>query len=285
VVKRGQWQLVVFWSALVVLIAVIAAAAGLVAPHDPYAQATSLRLKPPGTLLADGAPALLGTDQLGRDILSRMIWGARVSLIVGGSSVLLGGLLGVVLGLISGYFGGWPDQLIMRVADVQLAFPSILLAIALAAVLGPGLENLIVALGLTRWVVYARLVRGSVLGVKEREFVSAARALGANHVRTMARHILPNVVTPVIIVGALELGRMIIAESSLSFLGLGVPAPTPTWGGMVADGRNYLHNAWWVSTFPGLAVSVAVLAVGLLGDALRDALDPRFNQAAGEAKR
>lgn len=283
--KRGQWKLVVFWSAVVVVIAVIAAAAGLVAPNDPYAQATSLRLKPPGTLQANGAPALLGTDQLGRDILSRMIWGARVSLIVGGSSVLLGGLLGVVLGLVSGYFGGWPDQLIMRVADVQLAFPSILLAIALTAVLGPGLENLIVALGLTRWVVYARLVRGSVLSVKEREFVSASRALGANHVRTMARHILPNVVTPVIIVGALELGRMIIAESSLSFLGLGVPAPTPTWGGMVADGRNYLHNAWWVSTFPGLAVSVTVLAVGLLGDALRDALDPRFNLAGGQPRR
>lgn len=268
------------WATVVGVIVVLVVAAPWIVPRDPLTTASSLRLRPPGQQFPDGSVALLGTDQLGRDILSRVLVGSQVSLIVGASSVLLGGLLGVSLGLASGYFRGWVDMLIMRLADVQLGFPAILLAIALTAVLGPSLQNLIIALGLTRWVIYARLVRGSTLAVREQEFVEGARTLGASHLRILLRHVTPNVSAPVVIIGALELGRMILAESALSFLGLGVPAPTPTWGGMVADGRNYIHNAWWVSTFPGLAISGTVMAVGLLGDRLRDALDPRFSQSA-----
>lgn len=250
--------------------------APLLVPRDPETQKTDVRLEGPGLVFEDGTVAILGTDQLGRDVLSRAIFGIRASLFVGISGVLLAGLLGVGLGLIAGYFGGPWDMAIMRLADIQLAFPGILMALALTAALGPSVRNLIVALTVTGWVLYARLVRGVVLSVKEREFVEGARALGANNSRIVLRHVLPNVISPVVIVAALDLGRMILAESSLSFLGLGIQPPTPSWGSMIADGRSYLFNAWWVSTFPGLFLAVTVMVIALLGDAIRDSLDPHF---------
>lgn len=266
----------ILWTVVVMTIFLAAVLAPQIAPRDPLSVVTRVRLKPPGSVFPDGQTALLGTDQVGRDILSRILYGARISLFVGFASVVLAGLVGVTLGLISGYFGRAPDMIIMRLADIQLAFPSILLAIALTAALGPGLGNLIIALGLSRWVVYARLVRSSVLSLRSQEFVVAAEMIGGRDSRIILRHILPNVITPIIIATSIEFGRMIIAESALSFLGLGIQPPTPTWGSMIADGRNYLYNAWWVSTIPGIALSVAVLAVGLMGDSLRDMLDPRF---------
>ena len=245
-------------------------------PRDPALQKTAVRLEPPGIIFEDGTIAILGTDQLGRDVLSRAVFGVRASLFVGVSSVLLAGLVGVGLGLIAGYFGGSWDMAIMRLADVQLAFPGILMALALTAALGPSVRNLIIALTVTGWVLYARLVRGVVLSVKEREYVESAQALGAGNSRIILRHVLPNVISPVIIVAALDLGRMILAESSLSFLGLGIQPPTPSWGSMIADGRSYLFNAWWVSTFPGLFLAGTVMVIALLGDAVRDRLDPHF---------
>jgi ABC-type dipeptide/oligopeptide/nickel transport system permease subunit len=241
-----------------------------IAPHDPNAQDLTARLLPP--LSPDH---LLGTDLLGRDVLSRLIHGARVSLLIGVAAVVLSGTVGVVVGVISGYVGGLTDTVTMRVVDAWLAFPFLLLAIALIAVLGPGLRNVIIALVITGWVVYARLVRGETLSLREREYVLAARGLGDSHTSIMVRHVLPNVLAPVLVVATLELGVVIVTEASLSFLGLGVQAAIPTWGGMLADGRAYLERAWWLATLPGLAIFAVVLAVNIVGDALRDAFDPR----------
>jgi peptide/nickel transport system permease protein len=265
----------VFGSLFLLAITVAAVLAGTISPGDPEAVDMAYRLHPP-TGEAGGAKYLLGGDQLGRDILSRIIYGARISLTVGATAVLLSGTLGVLLGLLAGYYGRKLDEVIMRLADIQLAIPTILLAIALVGVLGPSLRNLILVLGITGWVIYARTIRGVVLSLREQQFIEAARALGSGDGRTLFRYVLPNVWTPAIVVASQQIGFMIILESALSFLGLGVPPPTPTWGGMIADGRGYLATAWHVTTFPGLALMATVLAVNFFGDGLRDILDPRL---------
>jgi peptide/nickel transport system permease protein len=247
--------------------------APIVAPHDPETPALATRTLPPLTS-AEGSFFLLGTDALGRDVLSRILFGARVSLIVGVCAVAIGGSLGTLLGLLAGFYGRGVDAVITRLADLQLSIPFLILAIAVMAVLGAGLSKVILVLGLTSWIMYARVVRGEVLTVRSREYVLAARALGAGDSTLLWRHILPNVSTSAIVIGTFEVARAILSEASLSFLGLGVQPPTPSWGGMVADGRDYLTTAWWMSTWPGVAIAVTVLAINLLGDWLRDVLDP-----------
>lgn len=262
---------------LVLALTVVAAvAAPWVAPHDPAAVSLAARLLPP--LVPDH---LLGTDALGQDVLSRVIYGARVSLLVGFSAVAVSGLLGVSLGLLAGFLGGWIDALVMRVGEVQLAFPTIILYVAVMAVVGPGLEKLIAVIGLVGWVQYARVERAMTLSLRELEYVHAARALGASSGRIMVRHILPNTVGPLTVVASFGLASTIVIEASLSFLGLGVPPSVPSWGSMLADGRDYLRAGWWVATFPGLALTACVLAVNLLGDWLRDELDPLLKGATG----
>ncbi len=262
--------------AIVLGVAGAAALAGWTAPRDPTLQEITKRLKPPGWHGEDGRLALLGTDHLGRDIFSRLIFGARISLVIGFSAVALAGTLGTLLGLIAGYRGGRVDDFCMRLTDTMLAMPFILLALAVIAVLGPSLKNIIVVLGVTSWVSYARVVRAEVLSLRAREFIAATQALGSGGWRIVFRHLLPNVLTPVIVIATLEVARMVILESALSFLGLGIPPPTPTWGGMLADGRAYLSTAWWLATFPGLCIMLTVLGINLLGDWLRDVLDPRL---------
>jgi peptide/nickel transport system permease protein len=263
---------------LVVVTIVIVAALGApwLSPYDPIEQDITNRLTAPGALDAAGRSHPLGTDHLGRDLLARMIHGARPALMVGFAAVAISGLLGMAVGLVSGYFGGHIDDVFMRLADIQLAFPFILLAIAVIGVLGPSLPVIIVVIGVSSWVVYARVVRGAVLSLREREFVQAARALGSRDGRVLVRHILPNAFTPWLVVATLDMARVIVIESALSFLGLGVQPPTPTWGGMLADGRVYISTAWWLATFPGLAILVTVLGINLFGDGLRDTLDPRL---------
>jgi peptide/nickel transport system permease protein len=264
---------------LVVVLAVVvtAVAAPLLSPFDPIEQDLGdLRLKPPGFRDAEGRLHPLGTDHLGRDLLARVIHGARPALLVGFAAVVISGVIGMAAGLVAGYFGGRLDDVLMRLADVQLAFPFILLAIAVIGVLGPSLGTIIVVIGVSSWVVYARIVRSAVLTLREREFVQAALALGGGDGRIVLRHILPNALTPWLVVATLDMARVIVIESALSFLGLGVQPPTPTWGGMLADGRVYISTAWWLATFPGLAILVTVLGINLFGDGLRDTLDPRL---------
>ncbi len=261
-------------AGLLILAAFLLAAflAPFLAPYDPTAQDLAARLTAPG------APGhLLGTDRLGRDILSRILFGARLSLLVSTTSVLIGLALGLPLGLLSGYVGGRFDDLLMRLGDIQLSLPFIVLVIAVMAALGPSLLNTILVLGVTSWVVYARVVRGSVLSLKELEFAMAARALGASTPRILFRHLLPSALPPLIVVATLELARIIVAEAALSFLGLsGVPPEIPSWGQMLADGREVLFfGGWWVATFPGVAISLVVLGINLFGDALAEVLDPR----------
>jgi peptide/nickel transport system permease protein len=262
-------------AAMLVLAIVVALAAPLLAPYGFNELSLANRLKPPAWLGGGTSAHLLGTDPLGRDMLSRVIWAARTSLGIAGISVLVAMLFGVMIGLLSGYYGGWLDMLVMRVADIQLSFPYLLLAIAVMALLQPTLANLIM-LALRSWVVYARTVRSSALVAKEREFVEAAVALGASDRRIITRHLTPNVIAPIIVISSFQLAELIIAESSLSFLGLGVQPPTPSWGGMLSQGREYLTSAWWLGVFPGLAIIVTVLGINLFGDALRDAMDPRL---------
>src|SRR6059058_3815642 len=257
---------------LTVALVLIAIAAPLLAPFDPNAQDTIRRLEAPSH------SHLLGLDDLGRDVLSRIVWGARISLRVGFSVVILASLIGITLGAISGYFGGWADTIIMRLTDILLAFPGILLAIALVAVLGPSLNNVILALVIIGWVGYARLVRGQVLKVREMEFVVAAKALGARSPRVIVRHVLPNIINPVIVMATLGLAGTILAEASLSFLGLGVQPPTPSWGSMLSYARPYLGEANHLAIFPGAAIMLAVMGLNFLGDGLIDALDPKYRK-------
>ncbi len=262
--------------AVLLLVALAAAAAPWIAPNDPFAIRLIQRIKPPGYVNGAGATYWLGTDALGRDVLSRIIYGARVSLIVGASAVVVAGTIGLLLGLVSGYFGGLVDDIIMRVADIQLSFPTILLALTIMAVLGSGLDKLILVLGLTGWVQYGRIVRGQVLSIKEDEFVLAARATGEKPWQILFQHILPNIWSPVIVVASFTMASNIVAEASLSFLGVGVPPSVPSWGTMLADGRQYIGVAEWLTIPAGLAISLTVLSINILGDWLRDYLDPRL---------
>jgi peptide/nickel transport system permease protein len=266
----------IFGLIVVALVVFSAVFAPWITPFDPLEQDINQRLKEPGWRNATGQMHPLGTDHLGRDILARIIFGARIALVVGLSAVLISGVLGMIIGLIAGYFGGKVDDFLMRLADIQLAFPFILLAIAVIGVLGANLRNIIIVIGVSSWVVYARVVRGEVLSIRERDFVQAAIALGSRDGRILVRHVLPNAFTPWLVVATLDMARVIVIESALSFLGLGVQPPTPTWGGMLADGRVYLSTAWWLATFPGLAILITVLGINLLGDGLRDTLDPRL---------
>ena len=252
--------------------------APLLSPADPLHNSLLDRLTPP-MWAAGGTPRYpLGTDTLGRDVLTRLLYGARVSLLIGLSAVVLAGAVGVGLGLVSGYYGGRVDDVLMRLGDIQLAFPILVLAIAILAVLGASLGNVIVVLGLSGWVTYARIVRGETLSLTQREFVEAARGIGVPDYLILWRHILPSVLPPVTVVATFSVARIIIAEASLSFLGLGVPPPTPSWGAMLDEGRNYITTGWWLAMFPGLAVFLLVLGINLLGDWLRDALDPRMER-------
>ena len=256
---------------LAALALIAAVAAPLLAPHDPVKGDFSQGLKPPGT-----PGHLLGTDQLGRDTLSRVLYGARVALFIGLCTVLLTALVGGLLGLLAGFFGGWPGNALMRLCDVQLSFPFILLALTINAIVGLGLRNIIVSLAAAGWVVYARVVRGEVLSVKQRDYVQAAAALGTGRSRILFRHVLPNVAPSIIIVASLQFSQFIVAEAAISFLGFGVQPPTPAWGSMLSESRDFLYVAWWLAAFPGAALALTALGVNLVGDWLRDILDPKF---------
>lgn len=282
-VRRGLFRQRVWRSrrvvvgvSFLVLITLITVLAPWLAPYEEFDQNANRVQLPPFSTSSDQTYHLLGTDALGRDLLSRMMYGGRVSLLVGITVVLVAGLIGVPLGMVSGFFGRSIDTLVMRLADIQLAIPFILLVIAIMAVLGTGLLNVILVLGFSSWVGYARIVRGTVLSLREQTFIEAARCNGLSNRRLILRHILPNVWTPVIVLATQGVGGAILAESSLTFLGLGISPLIPTWGAMIADGRNYLTTAWWISAFPGLLLTSTVLAIYFLGDGLRDVLDPRL---------
>jgi len=251
--------------------------ANLIAPYDPQSVDLTASLRPP--VFAGGTGAhLLGTDRLGHDVLSRVLFGGRVSLMVAITAFVIQGSIGTTLGLVAGYLGGRADQVIMRIAEIQLAIPGLIALLAAVAIFGPSLGKLILFLGVAGWPGYARIVRSQVLSIRERDFVTAARALGATKRRIMLRHVFPNVLTSIVVVATITIPSVILAEASLSFLGLGVPPDVPTWGSLVNEGRPFLSTAWWISTFPGLAIVLLVLGVNLLGDALRDALDPRLRR-------
>lgn len=263
-------------TAVILLVTFFAIFAQWVTPNDPASLALVRRLKEPGFVDANGREYWLGTDTIGRDVYSRLVYGARISLMVGLSAVLVSGTIGILLGLVSGFFGGWVDDVIMRIADIQLSFPTILLALAIMAVLGPGLDKVIIVLGLTGWVQYGRIVRGQVLSIKQEEFVLAANATGESDWQILFEHILPNIWSPVIVIASFSVASNIVSEASLSFLGVGVPPSIPSWGVMLADGRQYIGVAEWLTIPPGLAISLTVLSINILGDWLRDFLDPKL---------
>jgi peptide/nickel transport system permease protein len=261
---------------LTFLLVIPALFAPQVAPYDPLQGSLSKRLKPPAWQQGGTIEHPLGTDKLGRDMLSRIIYGARVSLMVSLVAIFVGGVIGTVVGLMSGYFGGWVDALLMRLVDISLSLPTILLALVLVAAVGPSFGTVITILMIFLWARYARLVRGETLSIKERDFIARARVAGASHIRIMARYIFPNVVNSLVVLATLQVGYVILLESTLSFLGAGLPRPLPAWGLMIADGRELIVTAWWVSMFPGLAIMLTVLSLNLLGDWLRDHLDPKL---------
>ena len=265
------------WIAAVpVLVFTLIAIVGPVAvPYDHVDTDLLSRLKPPLTELRSGI-AWFGTDQTGRDLFGQVIHGARVSLIVGFPTVFIAGIVGALTGIVAGLRGGWVDDVLMRIADIQLALPAFLLAILIAAVIGPSVTNVVLTLALTRWVVFARVARGSTVAVREREFVDSARLLGASRWRLMRRHILPLAITPLLIVATTQFGLVILAEASLSFLGLGVPTNVPSWGQTIASGRDYIGTAWWIATMAGLVLALVTIGFGVFGDTLRDELDPRM---------
>src|SRR5262247_2013121 len=273
--KRLSPLVVGSWLILLGLV-VTALLSPYVAPHNPIRERLIDRLLPPAWAEHGEWRYLLGTDHLGRDLVSRIIYGSRVSLVVGFAAVAIGGALGIALGVAAGFLGGRADEAIMAVADMQLAFPTILLAIAIIAVLGPSFVNLVIVIGISGWVTYARIARGQVLSFREKEFVEAIRAQGGGPQRIICRHILPNILSPLIVIATLDLARTIILEATLSFLGLGMQPPTPSWGGMLSDGREYLLSAWWIATFPGLALMLTALSFNRLGDWVRDLTDPRL---------
>ncbi|MBM4437421.1 MAG: ABC transporter permease [Actinobacteria bacterium] len=278
---RQLWANKLALGALLMLLVIFAAAIGanLIAPYDPAEGNITDRLLPPGRHPEERQWRLLGTDQVGRDVLSRLIHGARVSLLVGVAGTAISLLVGTVLGLVSGFWGGPIDRALLRLTDIQLAFPFIALAVTVISVIGPGLLNVILVLAATGWVLYTRVVREEVMRAREHSYVEAARAMGGNDVHIVVRHILPNIVAPVIVISSFAIAQMIITEASLSFLGLGIRPPTPTWGGMLSDARNYMQVAWWLPTFPGAALLVTLLGINVVGDWLRDTLDPTVGEA------
>ncbi len=255
---------------LLAAIVIVAIFAPLIAPHDPLEQNIVVRLEPPS------AEFLLGTDGYGRDVLSRLIYGARVSLVVGFLAILIAMVIGSTIGIVAGYVGGRFDQIVMGLLDVMLSFPTLLLGLMIAAMLGASLENLIIAIAITEIAPFARVARAPTISLKQRDFVEAGRALGFGPVRIMGVHILPNMISDVIVMSSLWMASAIRTEASLSFIGLGVPPPTPTWGSMIREGFENILDAWWLAVFPSLAILVTVLALNLLGDALRDAIDPKL---------
>ena len=261
---------------IVLVLIVVGILAPWISPYDPNGQNLTRVLRPPDWLFG---PHLLGTDAVGRDILSRLFYGARISLVIALMVVIISGAVGVVLGAISGYFAGFIDFAIQKLVEVVWAFPPLLLAIAIMAFLGQGLENLILALVSQRWIAYCRVARGQALSLRTREFVDAARSLGANHTRIILHHIMPNLFPSAVVIGTFSMASAIISEAALSFLGLGVPPEIPTWGSMLADGRTYISTSWWLALFPGLCIFFTVLGINLLGDGLRDILDPRLKRS------
>jgi peptide/nickel transport system permease protein len=274
--KVMQNSKAIFGVTVIVIVVLCAIFSPFLAPHDPYLQTLEKRLLPPFWEEGGSKEYLLGTDHIGRDVLSRLIYGARVSVVVGFSAIFVSGVIGLALGLIAGYFGRLLGSLIMRIVDLFLAIPYVLLAIAVVAAIGTGLVNLILVLALTRWAHYARIMNGTVLKIKGEEYIEGAIARGNSAWRIMTRQILPNSIPPMLVLATLELAFVIIMEAALSFLGLGVQPPTSTWGLMCSEGREYLTIAWWLTTFSGLAIVFTVLGVNLLGDWLRDSLDPRL---------
>jgi len=270
---RPAWRrspLTVIGLVLIIILAFIALLAPLIAPADPLKQVLSTRLDPPSTA------HWLGTDQLGRDVLSRMIYGARISLLIGGVVVGLAASVGTFVGLVAGYAGGWLDEGLMRLTDVFFAFPALILAMAISGALGPSLTNAMIAIAVVSWPVYARLVRAQVLSLREREYVEAARGLGASAERIVWQHILPNTLAPLLVQASFDMGGAILSAAGLSFIGFGTQPPTAEWGVMISEGRNYIATHSWLSLFPGLAILLTVAAFNLIGDGLRDALDPRL---------
>ncbi|HYR38043.1 MAG TPA: ABC transporter permease [Methylomirabilota bacterium] len=275
---RRLWRLKWGMGGAAIFLAIVLSAvfAPWIAPHDPLVVDIRHRMGPPAWMEGGTREHVLGTDQIGRDLLSRVIWGGRVSLVVGVTAVLLSSTIGILFGLTAGYFGARLDWSIMTFINVMLTFPFVLLALAVIAVLGPSMPNMIIVLGVTGWPVYARVVRAETLALREREFVLAARALGGSHARIVFRQILPNLISPIVVIATLQIAQVIILESFLSFLGLGVQPPTPAWGNMLGEGRVYMLNSWWIAAFPGLAIFVTTLVINLIGNALRDWLDPHM---------
>jgi len=275
---RRLWRLKWGMGGGAIFLAIVLSAvfAPWIAPHDPLVVDIRHRMGPPAWMEGGTREHVLGTDQIGRDLLSRVIWGGRVSLVVGVTAVLLSSTIGILFGLTAGYFGARLDWSIMTFINVMLTFPFVLLALAVIAVLGPSMPNMIIVLGVTGWPVYARVVRAETLALREREFVLAARALGGSHARIVFRQILPNLISPIVVIATLQIAQVIILESFLSFLGLGVQPPTPAWGNMLGEGRVYMLNSWWIAAFPGLAIFVTTLVINLIGNALRDWLDPHM---------
>jgi len=282
--RRRRIPLTLYLVAAPVAAAILCALfAPWLAPTDPIRGNLSERLRPPAWMAQGTAAHLLGTDHLGRDVLSRIVYGARVSLVVGLVSALVGASVGLTLGMLAGYLRGRTDAVIAKVVDIQLAFPFLLFAITVIAVLGPSLRNLLVILAISGWVTYARVVRAQTLSLREKEFIESARSIGCPPAWILLRHVLPNVASSMLVLMTIEIGRLIVLESTLSFLGLGVQPPTPSWGMALADGKEYLVTAWWLATLPGLALLTIVLCMNVLGDGVRDLLAPRSAGAAGRS--
>ena len=277
---RGMFQVRRFPGVAMIILVFLLVIPGLfaewVAPHDPIKGSLAARLKPPMWEKGGSSTYPLGTDKVGRDVLSRIIYGARVSLRVSLEAIAVSGVIGTTLGLLAGYFGGRTDAVIMRLVDINLGLPIILIALVFVAALGPSFATMNAVITVALWSRYARQVRGEVLSIKERDFIARARVAGASHFRIMFRYLLPNVVNTLIVLATLQVGFVILLESSLSFLGAGIPRPTPAWGLMVADGRELIVTAWWIAMFPGLAIMLTVLSMNLVGDWLRDHLDPKL---------
>jgi len=272
---RGN-KMILFSSTILTLTILVGAFANFIVPFSPYSQQLDNRLKPPLWRDKEDKIHLLGTDQLGRDVLSRVIYGIRVSLLIGILAVTISAIFGIVLGLIAGFYGGIFDDVIMRIADVQLAIPLILLAIAVIVVLGSSVKVLILVIGLTQWMAYARMVRGETLSLREKDFVMSGYAVGASDLRIILRYIFPNTLASLMVLITLNMALVIVLEAGLSFLGLGIQPPEPSLGTMLSESKDYLNRAWWLSTFPGLTIMIIIMGINLFGDGLRDVLDPRL---------